>query len=610
MIARLGQGHLNALALSPDAAWLAVACDAGLWRYDTGSMSPVSLWTGKAAPSYSVSFSPSGKRIATGDRGVAHLWDVESGNLDLVLEHTSKSWIEQTAFSSDGWFAALATDRGDDPGCLEIWRVDAGEKIPLLKEKVTGHWGSPLAFSPDGRLLACYTGYIDFKNKGDGETPRIHAITVWDMETGKIAAHLADAEARNFCISPCGQYLAAGLWASVEVWDIAAGQKVQSYSDYGERNIHVSYTPEGVLRAAAVSRQEGILSVWDVEQKRAIYMDEPREGFIHAAFLDGTTLAYLTDLEWRVWEDGEEEPRVGKHTHIDGPYSLRFLPDGKTLASATHDGINLWDVQNPQNPPRVVRPRGEGLFSMDVSPEGKLFVLSVHANENAVRLREIDSGAPPIEYKGPIFAEIGHTSLSLTAGLAAHASEDGSVSLWDAGDGRLVRIEDSRYAGVRLSPDGKYLKQDDNWCNLWDIQRRECALDAKEKRIETSGNHNSAFSPDGRTVVGYGHDEERIVLWDIERGEVRLTIPWPDAWDISQTGCESYAFSPDGRYLASCYYGGDGTAHVWSVDTGDQVAVLECPAPYCLAFSPDGSILAVACSGGEILLLDMTPYIP
>ncbi|MDE0022518.1 MAG: WD40 repeat domain-containing protein [Candidatus Poribacteria bacterium] len=553
--------------------------------------------------------------MATDDRGVVHIWDVESGNLDLVLKHTSKSWIEETAFSQDGrWFAAIATDRGGDPGSLALWRADAGEKISLLKENITDHWNGPLAFSPDGRLLACYTGYRDYENKVDGETPEIHAVTVWDMETGKIAAHLTDARARNLCISPCGRYLAAGLWASIEVWDIAAGQMVQSYSDYGERYIHVSYTPEGVLRAAAVPgtlpRSDGSLSVWDVEQKRTIYIDEPRENYIHAAFLDGTTLAYFTDREWRVWEYGEEEPRVGKHTHIDCPHSLRFLPDGKTLAAVSiQNGVDLWDVQTPQRPPRVFRPAGEGKFSIDVSPEGKLFIVSVNENENAVRLREIDSAAPPIEYKGPIFAEISHTSLSIAAGLASHSDEGGNTYLWDAGDGRLIRIEDSRYSGFQISPDGKYLIGGGEWegWNLRDIQSREYVLNAEEKRIDTSEDHNSAFSPDGRTIVGYGHDEEMIVLWGIERREARLTIPWPDAWDISQTSCESYAFSSDGRYLAGCYK--EGTGHVWSVDTGEQVAVFECPGAYCLAFSPDGSILAVADFGGTIRLWDMTPYI-
>ena len=615
LIARLGQGHLNALALSPDAAWLAVACDVGLWRYDTASMSPVSLWTGKAARSYSVAFSPSGRQIATDDRNVAHIWDVESGNLDFALEHTSKSWIEESAFSQDGrWFAAIATNRGGDPGSLALWRADAGEKISLLKENITDNWNGPLAFSPDGRLLACYTGYRDYKNKVDGDTPEIHAVTVWDMETGKIAAHLTDAYARNLCISPCGRYLAAGLWASIEVWDIAAGQMVQSYSDYGERYIHVSYTPEGVLRAAAVPgtlpRSDGSLSVWDVEQKRTIYVDEPRENYIHAAFLDGTTLAYFADREWRVWEYGEEEPRVGKHTHIDCPHSLRFLPDGKTLAAVSiQNGVNLWDVQTPQRPPRVVRPAGEGKFSIDVSPEGELFIVSVNENENAVRLREIDSDAPPIEYMGPIFAEIDHTSLSIAAGLASHSDEGGNTYLWDAGDGRLIRIEDSRYSGTHISPDGKYLIGGGEWGGwyLRDIQSREYVLNAEEKHIDTSEDHNSAFSPDGRAIVGYGHGEEMIVLWDIERRKARLTIPWPDAWDISQTSSESYAFSSDGRYMAGCYK--EGTVHVWSVDTGEQVAVFECPGAYCLAFSPDGSLLAVASLGGEILLWDMTQYI-
>lgn len=602
LTARLGQGYVEALALSPDGAYLAVACDAGLWWYDAASVSPIALWTGEALNSHNAAFSPSGRQVATSGRNIVRIWDIESGNLDSSLTATHKGWICATAFSPDGrWFAAIKNDRGADAGHLDIWHAETGEKIPPLKEKGVDHWSGPLTFSSDGRLMACCTD-IGHDQK---------SVTVWELETGAIAAHLEGAKARDLCFSPCGQYLAAGDWAFVQVWDVNAGQLAQSYAGYGERLMHVSYTPEGVLRAAGQPQpsDHGSLRIWDVEREQIVFADEPRAGWTGnrgAVFLDGSTLAYLGNLEWRIWKSGENKQRVGQHTHLSCPESLRFLQDGKTLASVGFwDGALLWDVQSADRPPRRISPEGEGCFSMDAAPDGKLFLASFSESDHAVRLREIDGGAkPPVEYKGPIFADVCKTSISMAAGLVCHNAKDGSASLWDARTGMPIRILDL-YCQPSLSPDGNYLAGEPKggW-NIWDHQTRECMLDADDKRIE---GRNLAISPDGRLIAGYEHSEEAVVLWDIERREARLRIALPEEWDHRGDDCY-YAFSPCGRYLGCTTdeVGTEETAvQIWSVDTGERLAVYAYPGADCLAFSPDGSMLAVANFGGTIRLWDI-----
>lgn len=608
LTARLGQCRINDLALSPDAAYFAAACNEGVWWYDAASMSPIALWTGDTLDSRFVAVSPSGRHVATANFRTIRILDIESGNLNAVLQDATETrWIDAITFSPDGKrLAAIMNNRGGDSGNLHIWDAETGEKIPLLKENITGHWHKPLTFSPDGRLMACSSDSYDRENHC-----YYQCVTVWNTETGTVAAHLKGAEARNLCFSPCGQYLAAGDRGSVHVWDINSRKLVQSHSDYGERFMHVSYTPEGVLRAAGQPswNERRSLCVWDVEQGQVVFADEPSAAHTpgYADFLNGTTLAYMTVFEWRIWNNGEEEPRVGQHTHFSCPESLRFLQDGKTLASVlTHDGVLLWDVQSTHSPPRLIRPKDEGYFSLDTAPDGKLILASFSESDRAVRVRTIDSGAKPIEHKGLITEEVDEESLTMAAGIFCHTNMDGDVCLWDVQTGASIRIWEGLYYKPSLSPDGNYMayRIDGAW-NVWDRKSGECKLDSEKKRIVS---YNFACSPDGRWMAGYEHSEKAIVLWDIERREARLRIAWPEGWDLSGTDC-FYAFSPCGLYLGGSSENVFGTeesaVQIWSVDTGERLAVYAYPGADCLAFSPDGSMLAAASFGGTIRLYDI-----
>ena len=65
--ARLGKGQINEIAYSPDGALLAVASSIGVWLYDTNTYQEIELLTHTSGV-YSVSFSPDGNTLATGNR--------------------------------------------------------------------------------------------------------------------------------------------------------------------------------------------------------------------------------------------------------------------------------------------------------------------------------------------------------------------------------------------------------------------------------------------------------------------------------------------------------------------------------------------------------------
>src|SRR5262249_8989989 len=117
-------------------------------------------------------FSADGKLIAANNRGVTvRLWETATGNERLVIE-VGQEPAEGLAFAPDGsMLAAICRD-----GRVHIFetvadkaktrsvlsRLADGEsrtlKVPTAKElhrlEGPGHWGSSIAFSTNGRLLA------------------------------------------------------------------------------------------------------------------------------------------------------------------------------------------------------------------------------------------------------------------------------------------------------------------------------------------------------------------------------------------------------------------------------------------------------------------------
>jgi WD40 repeat protein len=179
---------------------------------------------------------------------------------------------------------------------------------------------------------------------------------------------------------------------------------------------------------------------------------------------------------------------------------------------------------------------------------------------------------------------------------------------WCHSDGTL-RGHTGPVTSVAFSSDGRHLASasHDGTVRIWEVQT---GREVRSLRGHTGGVNGVCFSPDGQRLASAGQDKT-VRLWDANTGQELCLCKGHDLG----AGVHGLAFSPDSKRLASAAEGqvrfrlGQDKAvklfavevKVWDAATGQELLTLADPGhnhPTCLAFSPDGTRLAV---GGSSL---------
>jgi WD40 repeat protein len=384
-LARCYEG-IPVAAVSADGRLLAIAGfadrrDVRVWNLNVVD-EPICIPGGERGAS-SLAFAPDGKTLALGTfEGRLCLVDITTGKDRIEVEgHLGP--VNGLGFAPDGKTLATSGDR-----TVRLWDMKRFRQRDSLQHD-EDTWS--VAFSLDGRLLACGTGNPESER-------RQGAVYLWDAATRKRQATIRDpAESqcvRSLSFSSDSELLAwAGNCkeAQPRVWHVPGSKQLTPLSTWERIGATVvAFAPDG--RTLATTGRSNDIHIYQLPTWRERRVLEGNHGTVRTiAFSpDGLLLASAGwDSAIRVWETptGHEIRRWTGHQ--GGIEALVFFPDSRRLAVAGVDGvIRIWDVLGGELRSRLEGHRGE-VTCLAVSPDGKL--LASGSRDGTVLLWRVDN---------------------------------------------------------------------------------------------------------------------------------------------------------------------------------------------------------------------------
>jgi WD40 repeat protein len=519
-------------------------------------------------------------RFSPDDRYLAAKYDGDQLKDQLYVWDLSRPGIEakylgttcNTAFDFDLSSQVLAVGRCDGSGSIDMFDLGLASSMPTKSLKQTAI-PQFIAFRPDGRQLAVSSGnqpavqVLELNQNKAGLSISIPTGAIgiaWNADGGLLAAAATDHR--------------------IYVWDVA---KLRQGSNSPEP-LQVLTGHQAEVTQISFSATNNLLASTSSDETVRIWEPIGGKELIHAAgtypmrfSADGRRLAFKAGTQRLVrWELAapSEYRAVRSREAPKGPWSADFSPDGRLLASAHGDGLRIWDLSDNKE-----------IALVDQTEDGDRlgYIRSVLFHPDGTKLITCGPGDEGVPGRGgvyiwPIESQPGGIANALQVRKSRKIDlPKGAVCEWATlGDkGRTLLVADSGNGQVML---------------------RDLDRPAEWTLLPLPDVKFVASHPDGRWIA-YGR-------WKL--GVWALDLRTNNSKELERSPASFFAvFSPNGKWLVT---GSPDIYHVWEVGSWAKpvhdlpgyhgIAGLVGP----LAFSPDGTMLAVARSSSVVELVDAT----
>lgn len=497
-----------------------------------------------------------------------------------------KGWPARVlAFSKDGkqFVTAHNTHAGGEPANLVVWDTATGLPIHQLKTAEIAYLSA--AFSPDGKMLAAggmsntlfnwdlTTG----KSTGEGTPFKGHVYSIAFTPNGKTLVvgttglHLLSLDLKekapelpgaptNYVsdvqVSPDGQRLVTLTPEGIELWDLEHPKRVAvllNKTDSGYPHIAFSADGDQVIVARWI---DGHVKRWKAKDGTAIgdwkkvFPVSPRD----VVFSPDDRLVALggehcNDTQYKKvilceLATGKKVAEIKMPSVIS---SLRFAPDGKTLAVGTDRGdLSLWKSDGTLVQTILTAP--QPVIGMYFPDNTKLISVSADSLVHVWGLTKFEK-----QKRGQFVLNPKDVPLQVSPGgkFLATTTREGTLRLWDTADGKQLWAAGAVMVARKLP-----------------VVEVKPPIEAP-KAPEPFPTFVLTFSQDGKTVAART-GEETVSVWKGADGKLVQSV---------KTGVVPYCLAVSAKWLLVGPTAHDDAVRLFDLSSGKEAGRLPLKAP-------------------------------